>query len=357
MSLILRNHPLEVKDIMPLPVIPQLERSRQNAAQANNSSSSASSAAQERTTKYIPPAKRCPMTLVSRCDQTSTPLRTNHRESPGVQRVQSTDLRSTMRPRSRSWESSRSSKSESSSGGISCVVQPSSLKLTARCDQISSPSSRKHREFQGVLSLKKDEQRSAPIRSPPFGSSVPESSVSDSFSTRLPVTHKSHTEVRDGAEIWEGRRKGGNRAPKIEPEGTKTWRKLSASNDRIERESQESIASRDSEEQNESTYKNADLFILEPRFQALCRAKNSDTCSSSVSLEHWFGMSDETPSEGSESVIRCLWTKTIPILLRGRSRFFPNTLSDEENLLRNYKDLCKRWNIDPAIHLEEVLSG
>ena len=167
--------------------------------------------------------------------------------------------------------------------------------------------------------------------------------------------------MKDGADVWKGRRKGGNRAPKVEPEGIKTWRTPSSSSDRIEGKSQES--SRDSEEQNGSTWKDTDFFRLEPRFAALCRANKSDTRSSSVSLESELSQfepsEDDTPilsPEQAERLFRSRWIKCLPHLLRGRSRFFPNTLSEEENLIRNFKHLCKEWNIDPDIHLEEILS-
>ena len=347
---------------MPLPVIPQLERSRQKAARENcGANNSSTSTAQPSTLKYIPPAQRCPMTLASRCDQISSPLLTNHPESPGVLRHKNNDLRSTIGSRSRSSESSRSSKSASSSGGRPRDGQPASLKLTASCDQVYSPSSRKYREFQGVLPLKKDEQKCGPMESRQFVPLAPESSVSDSSSRGSPVVHKSYTEVKDGADVWKGRRKGGNRAPQIEPEGTKTWRKPSFSSDRTERESQES--SRDYEEQNRSTWKDTDFFRLEPRFEALCRANKSKTRSSSVSLESELSefepSDDDTPvlsPEQAEREFRSRWIKCLPQLLRGRSRFFPNTLSEKENLIRNFKQLCKEWNIDPAIHLEEILS-
>src|ERR1700736_1623612 len=45
-----------------------------------------------------------------------------------------------------------------------------------------------------------------------------------STGTLSPTRSDSSASSLDSVDIWRGRRKGGNRAPRIEPEGTKTWR-------------------------------------------------------------------------------------------------------------------------------------
>lgn len=55
------------------------------------------------------------------------------------------------------------------------------------------------------------------------------SNAIDSASSRTPSPRRGPLHIKDKStgefvEVWQSRRKGGNRVPKIEPEGTKTWR-------------------------------------------------------------------------------------------------------------------------------------
>lgn len=272
---------------MEIPVIPQLERSRQKAALSNNSISTPT------TGKYVPPAQRCHMTGARGCHQTS------------------------------------------SESHLLC----------------------KHHEIQSEVSCENTDLRTRPTASQPL--------AKPSFwdSGRRHLSHERHTEERKEIEVWTGRRKGGNRAPVIEPEGTKSWRTSSPSSDSTATKLPEA-PSRAFEEQKES--KDKDSCQVELLFEIRISGKNSDTSPTSVALARESESSEFETSEGAMTVshsqkegecfFRDLCTKYQSVWLRCRSRVFPNTLSEEENMIRNYMYLCKEWHIDPALYLDDVLS-
>jgi hypothetical protein len=249
--------------IMPLPVIPQLERSRQKAARNRSLLSPPD------------PQCQCPVALESGCDQTSSDLLCKHRELQDVVSSKNND--------------------------------PSPRSSLAVSDTSSS------------------------------GSSSPDPALSDSFSRSGPFSDPKWTSE---IQVWKQRRKGGNRAPKVEPEGTTNWRARSSSVAMETKVRKVPLASRDSEEQKGH---------LEARINVRLPGLGNNSGISPVSP------SVACPSEGttiaSEKVkegerrFRAPWTEYHSFYLRGRSRFFPNTLSDEENIIRNYKLLCKELNV------------
>jgi hypothetical protein len=149
--------------------IPQLEQSRQRAALTRNSSPPTD---QGTTTKYLPAARRDPETEAARCNQTtSQPATPTPDKRHGAFR-----------------------------GGLS-------------------------RESTGPTSPSPESQGSQSFSSP-------QSSDRDMRQRQTPSPGRKGCGSGDGVEVWHGQRKGGNRAPKVEPEGTKTWRRRGNSKER-----------------------------------------------------------------------------------------------------------------------------